>query len=195
MNINFLKISLLLLIIPLLHSCGPVIGGIGAVAISGAAKEKGLGTAIKDNVIKVKILNAFFEWNENVADNLKVNVDNGSVLLTGTVKNSDQKITLTKITWDVNGVKEVNNKLQISDVSNLKNIARDLASVGEIRAKILADPNINSLNFSVNVVNDIAYLSGIASNSEEINLIKKIAKDARFVKDVFSYIRINPDKR
>ena len=94
----------------------------------------------KDNVIKVKILNAFFEWNENVADNIKVNVDNGSVLLTGTVKTSDQKITLTKITWDVNGVKEVNNKLQISDVSNLKNIARDLASVGEIRAKILADP-------------------------------------------------------
>ena len=47
----------------------------------------------------------------------------------------------------------------------------------------------------MNVVNDIAYLSGIASNSEEINLIKKIAKDARFVQDVFSYIRINPDKR
>ena len=104
-------------------------------------------------------------------------------------------LDLTKTIWDVNGVKEVNNKLQISDVSNLKNIARDLASVGEIRAKMLADPNINSLNFSVNVVNDIAYLSGIASNSEEINLIKKIAKDARFVQDVFSYIRINPDKR
>ena len=59
MNTNFLKISLLLLIIPLLHSCGPVIGGIGAVAISGA-KEKGLGTAIQRQCYKSKNIKCFF---------------------------------------------------------------------------------------------------------------------------------------
>ena len=195
MNINFPRILLVLIIIPFIQSCAPVLGGLGAVAIGGAAKEKGIGTAFNDNVVKVNILNAFYKLDENIADNLKVSVDDGSVLLTGTVKTSDESINLTKITWDIRGVKEVINKLQISDVSNVKNIARDFASVGEIRAKILANVNINSLNFSINVVNDIAYLSGIAANQEEINLITNIAKNARFVKEVYNYIRINPDKR
>ena len=185
MNINFPRILLVLIIIPFIQSCAPVLGGLGAVAIGGAAKEKGIGTAFNDNVVKVNILNAFYKLDENIADNLKVSVDDGSVLLTGTVKTSDESINFL----------DVLSKYLLNDVSNVKNIARDFASVGEIRAKILANVNINSLNFSINVVNDIAYLSGIAANQEEINLITNIAKNARFVKEVYNYIRINPDKR
>ena len=92
-------------------------------------------------------------------------------------------------------LKEVNNKIQISDVSNVKNLARDIASVGEIRAKLLANSEINSLNFSIDVVNNAAYLSGIASSQNEMNLVTNIAQGARFVKEVFNYIKINPDKR
>ena len=47
-------------------------------------------------------------------------------------------------------------------IEELQNIARDIASVGEIRAKLLAHTEINSLNFSINVVNDSAYLSTLA---------------------------------
>ena len=108
---------------------------------------------------------------------------------------ADQKIKITQIIWDVNGVNEVINKIQVTDVSDIKNIAKDLASVGEIRARILANPKINSLNFTIDVVNGIAYLSGISSNEEEINLVTNIAQQARFVKEVFNYIKINPDKR
>ncbi len=96
---------------------------------------------------------------------------------------------------NVKGVNEVINKIQVTDVSNIKNIAKDLASVGEIRARILTHPKINSLNFTIDVVNGIAYLSGISSNEEEINLVTKIAKQARFVTEVYNYIKINPEKR
>ena len=77
----------------------------------------------------------------------------------------------------------------------LENIAKDLAALGEIRARILAHPKINSLNFTIDVVNGIAYLSGISSNEEEINLVTNIAKQARFVKEVYNYIKINSEKR
>ena len=90
-----------------------------------------------------------------------------------------KKVVLTKIIWEIKGVKEVVNKVQISDMSNIKNLARDVASVGEIRARMLTNININSLNFSVDVVNDIAYLSGIAASEEEINIVTEIAKKAR----------------
>ena len=189
------KVLLILVIFQTTQSCGPLVGGIGAVAIGGAAKEKGIGTAFSDSVIKVNILNAFYKWDKNIADDLKVVVENGSVLLTGKVKKSKQKIKLTQISWGIRGVNEVNNKIQISDVSNVKNLARDIASVGEIRAKLLANSEINSLNFSIDVVNDAAYLSGIASSQNEMNLVTNIAQEARFVKEVFNYIKINPDKR
>ena len=189
------KLLLILVIFQTTQSCGPLLGGIGAVAIGGAAKEKGIGTAFSDSIIKVNILNAFYKWDTNIADDLKVVVENGSVLLTGKVKKSKQKIKLTEISWGIRGVNEVNNKIQISDVSNVKNLARDIASVGEIRAKLLANSEINSLNFSIDVVNDAAYLSGIASSQNEMNLVTNIAQEARFVKEVFNYIKINPDKR
>ena len=189
------KFIFALLILLITQSCGPIVGGLGVVAMGSAAKEKGIGTALNDKVINVNILNAIYKWNEKISKDLTINVDNGSVLITGKIQNSANKITLTKVVWEVKGVREVINKVQITDVTNIKNIARDLASVGEIRAKLLTNSKINSLNFSVDVVNDIAYLSGIASNKEEINIVTEIAKKARFVKEVFSYIKVNPDRR
>ena len=90
------KVLLILVIFQTTQSCGPLLGGIGAVAIGGAAKEKGIGTALSDSIIKVNILNAFYKWDTNIADDLKVVVENGSVLLTGKVKKSKQKIKLTE---------------------------------------------------------------------------------------------------
>ncbi len=185
----------LLIILLLIQNCGPLISGIGVVAVGSASKEKGIGTAFNDNVIYVNILNSLYKWDENISKDINLNVDEGSVLITGKLKNSDTKIKLTKIIWGVRGVKEVVNEAQISDVSDIKNIARDLASVGEIRARMLANPNINSLNFSVDVVNDIAYVSGIASKKEELDIVENIVKSARFVKEIYNYIKINTDNR
>ena len=189
------RIFFLIIILSLTQSCGPVIGGLGAVAIGSAAKEKGLGTSINDNVINVEILNSLYKWNNEIGKDLKISVNDGAVLITGKVGKPEQKIKITQIIWNVKGVNEVINKIQVTDVSNIKSIAKDLAAVGEIRARILAHPKINSLNFTIDVVNGIAYLSGISSNEEEINLVTNIAKQARFVTEVYNYITINSEKR
>ena len=189
------RIFFLIIILSLTQSCGPVIGGLGAVAIGSAAKEKGLGTSLNDNVINVGILNSLYKWNNKIGKDLKISVNDGAVLITGKVSKSEQKIKITQIIWNVKGVNEVINKIQVTDVSNIKNIAKDLAALGEIRARILAHPKINSLNFTIDVVNGIAYLSGISSNEEEINLVTNIAKQARFVTEVYNYIKINSEKR
>ena len=57
---------------------------------------------------------------------------------------------------------------KLSDKSSIKNIARDIASLGEIRARIISDKAINSLNFSIDVVNDKAYLIGVAKDKAEM---------------------------
>ena len=88
------KFIFALLILLITQSCGPLVGGLGVVAMGSAAKEKGIGTALNDNVINVNILNAIYKWNEKISKDLTINVDNGSVLITGKIQNSANKITL-----------------------------------------------------------------------------------------------------
>ena len=191
-----MRLFLLLIIILSLQSCAaPIIGGVGAIAFSSSAQEKGLGTSISDKVIYVKLRNAIYDWNPSISENISLSVDNGSILVTGKLKNIDKKVQLTKVIWEINGVKEVNNQVQISETNNLKNIAKDLASLGEIKARLMASKKLNSLNFSIDVVNNIAYISGIASSEEEISIVTQIAQEARFIKEVQNFVKVNKDKR
>ena len=187
---------LLLIVILNLQSCAaPIIGGVGAIAFSSSAQEKGLGTSINDKLIYVKLRNAIYDWDPSVSENISLSVDDGSILITGKLKNIDTKVQLTKIIWEINGVKEVNNKVQISETNNFKNIAKDLASLGEIKARLMASKKLNSLNFSIDVVNNIAYISGVASSEEEISIVTQIAQKARFIKEVQNFVKVNKDKR
>ena len=165
------------------------------VSIGAHSKQKGLGTTINDNIIKTKISNFIFKFDEDLIPDTKIFVNNGSVLFTGKVKVPENKIEITKLAWSVKGVKEVNNELQVIDKSSIKNIARDLASLGEIRARIISDKSVNSLNFSVDVVNDKAYISGVAKDKSEMLRVKDHAVNARFVKEVYNFIILDNDTR
>ena len=189
---NLLYMSIITLF---LQSCGPMIGTVGMVSLGAASKEKGLGTTISDNIIKTKISNLIFKYDKELIAETKIFVNNGSVLFTGKVKKPSNKIQITKLAWTIRGVREVNNEIQVTDTSSIKNIARDIASLGEIRARIMSDKSINSINYSIDVVNDKAYISGVASNEIEMNLVKNHASSARFVKEVYSYILLNKDTR
>ena len=178
-----------------LQSCAPLVGTVGMVSLGAASKEKGFGTSINDNLIKTKISNLIFKYNKDLIADTKVFVNSGSVLLTGKLNSPNDKIEFTKLAWSIRGVKEVNNEIQITDKTSIKNIARDIASLGEIRARIMSDKSINSINFSIDVVNDKAYISGIASNEFEMNLVKSHASSARFIKEVYNYIILIKDTR
>ena len=189
------KLIFILFVSIFLQSCTPIVGTVGMVSLGAATKEKGFGTSLNDNIIKTKISNLIYKFNKELIADTKVFVNSGSVLFTGKVKKPNDKIELTKIAWTVRDVREVNNEIQITDTSSIKNIARDIASLGEIRARIISDKSINSINFSIDVVNDKAYLSGIAENEIEMKLVKNHALSAKFVKEVFNYIILNKDTR
>jgi len=189
------KFIIIICLLFVVQSCGPFLGTIGVVSLGAHSKQKGLGTTINDNIIKTKISNFIFKFDENLIPDTKIFVNNGSVLFTGKVKVPENKIEITKLAWSVKGVKEVNNELQVIDKSSIKNIARDLASLGEIRARLISDKSINSLNFSIDVVNDKVYLSGVAKDKSEMLRVKDHAVSARFVKEVYNYIILDIDAR
>ena len=55
----------------------------------------------------------------------------------------------------------------------------------------LSDKNIKSVNYNVDVVNGIAYLSGIARTEKEMNLVIVYTKETRYINQLVNYIQLS----
>mgnify|MGYP005649665555 FL=1 len=60
----------------------------------------------------------------------------------------------------------------------------------KINAKLLLDKDILNLNYSVEVVNGIVYLIGIAQGQEELNSVINISENTYGVQNVINYVRL-----
>ena len=178
-----------------LSGCVGAVAGVGAAAVAAGNTEKGLGTSISDGVIKVKISDRFIQSSASLFTNVTVAVNDGAVLLTGAVEKPEHKVEATQLTWQTRGVIEVINEIEIKDKSSLKDIAKDLAAAAQLRAKLIAEQGVSSINFSVDVVNGTVFLTGIASSEEEMNTVVALARELRFATNVVNYIRISDDDR
>ena len=176
-------------------ACTPAVVGVGAASVVAGSTEKGLGTSIADGVIVAKISDAFIQTDVSMFSDISVTVNQGSVLLTGNVELPDQKVQATQIAWQTRGVVEVINEIEVNDKSTLKDLAKDLAAAAQLRAKLITDADISSINFSVEVVNGTVFLAGIASNEEEMQAVVNHARSLRFAQEVVNYITINDDDR
>jgi osmotically-inducible protein OsmY len=178
-----------------LSGCVNAAIGIGTAAVAASTTEKGLSTSVSDSVIQAKLSESFIQTSQSIFLNVETSVNDGSVLLTGKLKTQEEKITATRLSWEIRGVREVINEIQLSDASSFKSSAKDLAASAQLRAALIRDADISSLNFSIDVVNGIVYLSGVAENEEERERVVAHAQELRFAKQVVSYIILIYDRR
>ncbi len=193
--IQFSTAICLLLTCAGLSGCASALFGAGTAAIVASTTEKGLSKSVSDTQIMAKIKDRFMQTNFSLLANVEVSVNDGSVLMTGKVKTPDHKVQATRTAWEIRGVREVVNELQITDTTSIKDVAKDLAASATMRGKMIADDKISSLNFSVDVVNGIMYLSGVAKDADEMNRVISHAQEVRFTQRVVNYIILQDDKR
>ena len=179
----------------LFSGCAPAVIGVGTAAVAASSTEKGLSTSVADGLIFTKIQDNFLQPDANLPTVVDVTVNDGAVLLTGKVKTPEEKVLATKLTWEVRGVREVVNEIQVIDKSSIKDIAKDLAASAQLRGKLIADNSVSSLNFSIDVVNGTVYLSGVAADAEEMNRVVSHARELRFAQQVVNYITLRTDLR
>ena len=79
------KIFLISLFLFVFQSCAPIVVTVGMFSLGAASKEKGIGTALNDTIIKTKISNLIFKKDPSLISDTKITVNNGSVLFTGKV--------------------------------------------------------------------------------------------------------------
>ena len=200
MSLNFLcktreQLSLPLTIITLsilLSSCSPVglAVGAGASLMTASQTEKGLKVSAKDLRIKTEINHNLFQKDHELFGAVKVSVDNGKVLITGSVPDPQNRIEISKLSWKVGGVREVINEVQVTNKTSLTDRAKDLLINKSLQTQLLLDQSINFINFSVDTVNGVVYIFGIARDQEEINRIIKHARNINYVENIINYMTV-----
>ena len=174
-----------------------IISGCQTAYVTGVSKavlidkeERSFNNFVEDTIILAQLKNEYFTNNENIFFQVSVEVIEGRVMLTGIVEQTDERIEATKLAWGIEGVNEVINEIQISNDEDILDYADDLIMKTKIKAKLLLEKNILNLNYSVEVVNGVVYLIGIAQNQEELDAVTEISKNTYGVTSVISYVRL-----
>ncbi len=81
---------------------------------SSSIKEKGIKEAISDGMIDASINKQFLNHDLNMFVNVEIEVVEGRVLLTGSVKKTKHRLDAIKLSWKVLGVREVINEIDVS---------------------------------------------------------------------------------
>ncbi len=188
------KVIVLTLTMLILSACqGALFAGIPVVGHK-VVQERSIGNAVDDNIIFAEVKSNYAQTDiDNLFTNVSVEVHEGRVLLTGTVKDPQHRIDAVRQAWLVKGVKEVINEIQVTDRSSIKDYAQDIWISTQVRGKFILNKHISSINYTADTVNGIVYLMGVAQDAEELDTATYIAGTIRGVKKVISHVRLKDD--
>ena len=186
-----MKIRLLLsfFIILILPNCAGVSSkGIFGTGVSIAFDPRSVGTQIDDSIMQKNLSARILLLDKSYFLSVKSKVLDGRIFLTGKVDEAEEKLKLTKLAWETEGVRSVRNDIKIKDEFNLQQSAKDLLITSQLRTALVLSKSIKAANYQIDTYKKKIYIYGIAMNSDEKELVLKEAKEILDVEDVIASI-------
>jgi osmotically-inducible protein OsmY len=177
-----------------LSGCASTVVGAGAIAGNAAMQDRGFVKTVEDTALETKINANLLSYSAELFVDVSVEVYEGRALLTGKVKRTNDRIEAVRVAWNVSGVREVINEIQVEDTSDLLDAARDHWVTAELATQITFDKQIKSVNYSIDTVNGTVYLMGIAQSQAELDRVRNTARQLSYVRRIVSYVRIKDSK-
>ena len=191
-------ILLLLPLLPILFSGGCTLldtaATAGATAAIASSQERGLQGAMRDQRIRMDINHYWLQESAAMFHAVNLQVRNGRVLLTGKVDSPDMRVEAVRLAWKPDGVTEVINEIEVTDTSSLSSYARDTWINTQLKTKLLIDKDVSALNYSIETVNQVVYLIGLAQDQQELDRVVAHAKDIPYVRRVVNYVSLKADQ-
>ena len=163
---------------------------VGAAATTGlaVAEERSVGDAVDDLTIRTELNHLFFHDDIKLYQNVSFSVIEGRVLLKGSVATPEDRVRALRLAWQADGVREIINEIQVSDESGLLDYARDTWISTQLKARLLLDGGVLSINYSIETVNGTIYVIGIAQDEAELKRVTDHARDIEDVRRVVSHV-------
>ncbi len=192
MKYRLLVLLLLFLIIPVISACAPlgIIAGAGATVGLASAREGGLEQASKDVRIQAYINDAWLRHDPDMFRRADMTVREGRVLLTGFVPKPEQRVDAVRLAWQAPGVTQVINEIRVQNSEGISGFARDALITSKLKAKLVFDRDVVSVNYTVDTVGGIVYLMGVAQDQIELDRAIAHARNLAYVREVVSYVRL-----
>ncbi|MBT3395829.1 MAG: BON domain-containing protein [Alphaproteobacteria bacterium] len=178
-----------------LGACQSLLVGGAAVVGVAAVQERSVGAALDDATIQVLINQKLFETDQNLFLRVGIEVVESRVLLTGSVTTPDARVAAVRAAWQVDGVREVLNEIQIAERDGVISYLNDARITGQLRFQMLTDTEVSDVNFSVDTVLGTVYLMGIALDQAELDRVTDYARAISGVENVISHVRLSSDPR
>ena len=190
---NFLLILLLLL---LSYGCvGVSSKGIFGTGVSVAFDPRSVGTQIDDSIMEKSLSAKILLEEKSHFFSVKSKVLDGRIFLTGKVDDPEQKLKLTKIAWETQGVRSVRNDIKVKEEFNFKQSAKDILITSQLRTALIFNKKIKATNYQIDTYKKKIYIYGIALKPEEKQLVIDEAKQILDVRDVIASIILVDDLR
>ena len=173
--------------------CAPAVIGAGAAGgYSVGTDERSVGQMWDDTTITSKIKTKMIDDPIVNARYIDVDTSEGNVILTGVVKTDREAERAVEIARQVPGVKNVKNNLQVG-TKTMGQYLDDKMIVSKIKAKLVKEPKIRSLNIDVDVNKGIVTLTGIVKTNEQKERVIEIARSTSGTINVVDNIKVqNP---
>ncbi|RDX35951.1 BON domain-containing protein, partial [bacterium HD9-500m-PIT-SAG08] len=114
---------------------------------------------------------------------------------TGKVDNPEEKLKITKLAWETEGVRSVRNDIKIKEKFNFQQSAKDILITSQLRTALILNKEIKATNYQIDTYKKKIYVYGIALTSDEKDLVVNEAKEILDVEDVIASILIVDDLR
>ena len=144
-----------------------------------------VGTEIDDSVVTTRVKSALLADPDIKSFDFKVETRKGEVQLSGFVDNQAQIDRATTVIRGVAGVKNIENKLSLKgEATTVGNKVDDGIITSKVKAALLADVNIKSLDIAVETRKGEVQLSGFVDNQSQIERAIETARGIEGVRNV-----------
>ena len=162
----------------------------GATTMVVAEGDRSFGTVVDDATIKINIASKFISSGNNLFININTTVLEGRVLLTGLVENQEIRIDAVRKVWEIRGVKEVINEIEVGNRASLKDYGKDLWINTQAKALSAKTIGLRSLAYNFETIKGKIYIAGITSRPEQLKEIIEVIKTIKGVKEIVNYVTI-----
>ena len=144
-----------------------------------------LGMQIDDTIMQKNLSARLTLLDKKYFLSIQSEVLDGRIFLSGKVNEPEEKIKITKMAWETNGVRSVKNAITIKGQSNFKSTAKDILITSQLRTALIFNKKTKARNYTLETVNKNIYIFGIAMDAEEK---KEVLDEANKIYDVIEVI-------
>ena len=192
---RIIKILSLFIFIILTSCVGTSSTGVFGTGVTIALDPRTIGTQIDDSIMQKNLSAKLININTNYILSVKTKVLDGRIFITGKVDTIEEKLKITKLGWEIKGARSVKNDLRIKDKFNFQQAAKDILITSQLRAAMITNKKIKSVNYNIDTYKKKVYIYGIAQNKTERDQVTMEAKQVLDVQDVITSIFLVDDLR